>query len=48
MEPVQGRGWLVLDGDELKGMFYIHHGDESEVVLTREPEKKRSATRKRK
>ena len=27
---------------------YIHHGDESGIVLMREPEKKRSATRKRK
>ena len=24
MDPAQGRGWLVLEGDELKGMFYIH------------------------
>ena len=29
MDPAQGRGWLVLEGDELKGRFYIHHGDES-------------------
>jgi hypothetical protein len=48
MDAAQGRGWLVLDGDELKGMLYIHHGDESGIVLKREPEKRRSATRKRK
>jgi hypothetical protein len=47
MDPAQGRGWLVLEGDELKGMFYIHHGDESGIVLKREPEKKPSL-RKRK
>ena len=40
MDPAQGRGWLVLEGDELKGMFYIHLGDESGIVLRREPEKK--------
>ena len=45
MDPAQGRGWLVLDGDELKGVFYIHLGDESGIVLKREPEKK---TKKRK
>lgn len=45
LEPEQGRGWLVLDGDELKGMLYIHMGDESGIVLKREPDKK---TKKRK
>ena len=39
MDPAQGRGWLVLDGDELKGMLFIHLGDESGIVLKREPEK---------
>ena len=48
MDPAQGRGWLVLEGDELKGMFYIHHGDESGIVLKREPEKKRRSSQKRK
>jgi hypothetical protein len=38
MEAEQGRGWLVLDGDELKGMFYIHLGDESGIVLKRAKE----------
>ena len=40
MDPAQGRGWLVLEGGELKGMLYIHHGDESGIVLKREPAKK--------
>jgi len=48
MDPAQGRGWLVLEGDELKGMFYIHHGDESGTVLKREPEKKQRSSQKRK
>ena len=40
MDPALGRGWLVLEGDELQGMFYTHLGDESGIVLKREPEKK--------
>jgi len=46
MEAAQGRGWMVLDRDELKGMLFIHHGDESDIVLTREPEKKPKRKRK--
>lgn len=48
MDPAQGRGWLLCEGEELRGMFFIHLGDESEIVLTREREKKRPASRKRK
>lgn len=40
MDPAQGRGWMVLDGEELKGMLYIHLGDDSGIVLRRQPEKK--------
>ena len=39
-EPAQGRGWLILEGDELKGMLFFHQGDESGIVLKREPDKK--------
>lgn len=39
-EAILGRGWLVLEGDQLKGMVYMHFGDESGIVLKREPEKK--------
>jgi hypothetical protein len=35
MDQAQGRGWLVLEGDELKGMFYFFLGDESGIVLRR-------------
>jgi hypothetical protein len=35
MDPVQGRGWAVLEGDELLGMFFIHLGDESDFVASR-------------
>lgn len=27
--PLTGRGWAVLEGDELNGMIFIHCGDES-------------------
>ena len=27
MDPAQGRGWMFLDGEELKGMLFIHNGD---------------------
>ena len=38
--PCSGRGWMTLDDDTLKGMFFFHRGDESEIELTRMPEKK--------
>ena len=38
-EPAQGRGWLSVEGDELKGMIYIHFGDDSGIVLERATEK---------
>ena len=30
--PLTGRGWAMLDGDELNGMICIHLGDDSEFV----------------
>lgn len=30
--PLTGRGWAVLDGEELNGMIHIHCGDESEFT----------------
>jgi hypothetical protein len=29
MDPAQGRGWAVLDGDEVEGRIFFHRGDES-------------------
>ena len=34
--PLSGRGWANLDGDELKGIFFIHLGDESKFVANRQ------------
>jgi len=30
--PLMGRGWAILQGDELSGLFCIHEGDDSEFV----------------
>lgn len=38
--PLTGRGWAILDGDELKGMFFIHLGDDSEFVAKKKGGKK--------
>jgi hypothetical protein len=34
--------------EELRGMFFFHLGDDSGIVLKREPEKKAKTARKRK
>jgi hypothetical protein len=41
MEPAQGRGWAVVDGNEMNGMICIHLGDESEFKATRIVSKKK-------
>jgi hypothetical protein len=47
MDPAQGRGWAVIEGDEIRGVIAIHHGDDSEFVAKRKgqtlpkPKKKR-------
>lgn len=43
--PLTGRGWAVLDGDEMSGMVFIHLGDESEFKANRSG--KRRVQRKR-
>jgi hypothetical protein len=35
MDPAQGRGWAVLDGDLIKGIIFFHQGDESEFEAER-------------
>ncbi len=42
--PLTGRGWAILEGDELKGMFCIHLGDDSDFMATRA--KKKATKRK--
>lgn len=35
MTPTQGRGWAVLEEDEINGMIFFHQGDESEFKAVR-------------
>lgn len=44
MDPAQGRGWAVLEGEELRGEIFFHLGDESSFVARRavgKPKRKR-------
>jgi hypothetical protein len=45
MVECSGRGWATLEGDELKGMIFIHGGDHSDFVARR-PRKPQRARRK--
>lgn len=40
-DAAQGRGWAVLDGDEIEGMIVFHLGDESEFKARRSKGKSR-------
>ncbi len=35
MDPAQGRGWAVLEGDELHGKIFFQLSDESDFVAER-------------
>ncbi len=37
-DRISGRGWAVLEGDELQGRVFIHHGDDSSFVARRADE----------
>jgi hypothetical protein len=45
MDPAQGRGWAVVDGDELNGMIFFHQGDESEFKCRRQPSSQKTKRR---
>ena len=38
--PAQGRGWAILDGNEIKGMIFIHQGVESEFKAEKKAKRK--------
>jgi len=38
-DSAQGRGWAVLEGEELRGEIFFHLGDESGFVARRAAEK---------
>ena len=42
-DEVSGRAWAILEGDRLRGRFFLHMGDESSLVAERmrEPETRR-------
>jgi hypothetical protein len=35
MDPAQGRGWAVINGEELHGMIFFHCGDDSGFLAKR-------------
>src|SRR5947209_7477757 len=41
MDPCTGRGWAILEGNELHGMIFFHQGDESGFVAKRAEASKR-------
>ncbi len=40
MDPTQGRGWAVIDGNEIKGMIVFHQGDASEFKAEKKAKRK--------
>ena len=45
MDECSGRGWAMVEGDELRGVIFIHGGDHSDFVATK-PKKPQRAKRK--
>jgi len=35
MDPVCGRGWAIIEGDELHGRLYFHLGNDSRFVCVK-------------
>jgi hypothetical protein len=42
MGPAQGRGWAVVEEDELHGMIFFLNGDDSAFVAKRGESRKKS------
>lgn len=34
-DQISGRGWAILDGEQLRGQLFIHHGDDSGFTAAR-------------
>ena len=45
MDPAQGRGWAILDGEDLKGEIFFHLGEESGFVARRAAERSKRKRR---
>ncbi len=41
LDPVSGRGWVLLEGDALKGKLFIHMGDDVALSAVRVDTKRR-------
>jgi hypothetical protein len=41
MDPAQGRGGATVEGNDLRGMIFLHLGDESGFAATRTKTKRR-------
>lgn len=39
-DEVMGRGWAILQGEQLRGRLFFHQGDDSSFVARREPHRK--------
>ena len=47
MDPASGRGWAVLDSDEIHGLIAFHQGDESEFVAKKKAQPRPKPERKK-
>ena len=47
MDPAQGRGWAIAEGDQISGMFFFHLGEESRFTAARLPSTKTSGRTRR-
>ena len=43
LDPISGRGWAVLHGDELRGRLFFHRGDDSAFVAKRKRARRSAA-----
>ena len=44
-DEVMGRGWAILQGEQLRGRLFFHQGDDSSFVARRKPHRKSPANR---
>jgi hypothetical protein len=44
MDPAQGRGWAVVDGEDIHGMIFFHRGDESRFKAKKENRRRHRET----
>ena len=45
-DEVTGRGWAILQGEQLRGRLFFHQGDDSSFVARREQHRKSLANRR--